>query len=422
MGAVLAAALAVSGACGGGDDDEPAAGADVELVTADVERVAPSPSSPVDEVVAGIDAFGLRAEQMLAAEGGGNTVLSPTSIAVAFAMVSAAADEATADRIAAVFGFPGAPDVHEAMNGLTATLASANRTDPDRGDVVLDVANSLWAQSGFEIGQEFLDTLAAQYGAGLSTTDFESDPEGGRRAINASVAESTRDRITDLMPEGSVTADTRSVVVNAIYLKAAWETEFVEDLTEPRAFHLADGTAVDVPMMHGSLPGVRAAVTDAYTAAELPYVGRDLGMLVVVPNGSASLDDVLADLGDGGLGAVADGLGDAMVDVTLPRWDTGTAADLAAILTELGLPIPGGALPGIAPDLEITAAVHAADITVDEAGTEAAAATAVVIRETSAALPGEIVELVADRPYLFAVRHVETGAALFVGRVADPRG
>jgi serpin B len=422
VGAVLAATLAVAAACGGGDDDEPAAGADVELITAGVERAAPSPSAPVDEVVTGIDAFGLRAERMLAAEGGGNTVLSPTSIAVAFAMVSAAADDATAERIAEVFGFPGAPGLHEAMNSLTATLASANQTDPDRGDVVLDIANGLWAQSGYEIGQEFLDTLAAQYGAGLSTADFESDPDGGRRAINASVAESTRDRIAELMPEGSVTEDTRAVVVNAVYLKAPWDTDFAEDATAPQAFHLAGGTTVDVPMMHGSLHGVRAAVTDAYTAAELPYLGDELAMLVVVPNGSASLDDVLAGLGDGGLGAVAAGLGAAAVDVTLPRWHSGTAADLAAMLTELGLRIPGGALPGIAPDLEITAAVHAADITVDEAGTEAAAATAVGIGVTSAPAPGEIVELVADRPYLFAVRHVETGAPLFVGRVADPRG
>jgi serine protease inhibitor len=107
VGAVLAATLAVAAACGGGDDDEPATGADVELITAGVERAAPSPSSPVDEVVTGIDAFGLRAERMLTAEGGGNTVLSPTSIAVAFAMVSAAADDATAERIAEVFGFPG---------------------------------------------------------------------------------------------------------------------------------------------------------------------------------------------------------------------------------------------------------------------------------------------------------------------------
>jgi serpin B len=107
-----------------------------------------------------------------------------------------------------VFGFPDQPGLHEAMNSLTATLDQANRTDPERGDVVLDLANTLWAQSGFDIGQPFLDTLATAYGAGVPTTDFENDPEGGRRAVNESVAEATRDRIPDLMPEGSVTEDT----------------------------------------------------------------------------------------------------------------------------------------------------------------------------------------------------------------------
>lgn len=118
---------------------------------------------------------------------------------------------------------------------------------------------------------------------------------------------------------------------------------------------------------------------------------------------------------------MADSLTGATVDLTLPRWDTGGATDLAPLLTDLGLPIPGGALPGVAPDLEIGAAVHAANITVDEAGTEAAAATAVELEVTSAPVD-DIVTVVADRPFFFAVRHVETGAPLFAGRVADPRG
>jgi serpin B len=424
VAALLALAL-VAAACGdggGGDDEEDAVSADVVLVEGDAERAAPSPSAPVDEVVGGIDAFALRAEQLMAAEGGGNTVLSPVSIATAFAMVEAGADDVTAARIADVFGFPDRAGLHEAMNSLTATLDAANRSDAERGDVVLELANALWAQSGFEIGRPFLDTLATQYGAGVPTADFESDPDGGRRAINASVAETTRDRIPDLMPDGSVTEDTRAVVVNAVYMKAPWENELSEDATAPRPFHLADGTSVDVPMMHDASLHVRAAVADTYTAVELPYLGGDLAMLVVVPTGTAALDDVLAGLGDGGLGSVAAGLAPATVDLTLPRWETGSAVDLAPLLTELGLPVPGGALPGIAPDLEIGAAVHAADITVDEAGTEAAAATAVGIEITSAPLPGEVVTVVADRPYLFAVRHVETGAPLFVGRVADPRG
>lgn len=394
---------------------------DVEVIQADVERVSPAGDAPVDEVVAGLDAFALRAERLAAADTGGNTVLSPASIATAFAMVEAGADEATAARIADVFGFPDEPGLHEAMNSLTATLDAANRTDPDRGEVVLDVANTLWAQRGFDIQQPFLDTLATQYGAGVPVTDFEHDPEGSRGAINDAVGEATRDRIPDLMPPGSVTEDTRAVVVNAIYLKATWATEFSEDATAPQAFHLADGTTADVPMMHAPSLSARAAQTERYVAVELPYLDGDLAMLVVVPVGSSTVDDVVADLGEGGLATVAAGLGDATVDLTLPRWDTSTAVDLGGMLTDLGLPVPGGSLPGVAPGLEIGAAVHAADITVDEAGTEAAAATGVAMRVT-AAPPGQMVTVVADRPYLFAIRHVETGAPLFVGRVTDPRG
>jgi len=419
---LLASVLAVgSAACGDDDGDEAAPAADVVMVESDIERASPAASAPVDELVAGINAFALDAEQLMADESGGNTVLSPVSMATAFAMVSAGADDTTRGQIAEVFGLPDEPGVHEAMNSLTAALEAANRTDPERGDVVVDTVNTLWVQSGFDIEQPFLDTLATHYGAGVPTADFEGDPEGGRQAINDSVGEATRDRIPDLMPEGSVTEDTRTVVVNAIYTKAPWVHEFAEDATAPGPFHLDDASTVEVPMMHDPSLAVRAAVAPGYTAVELPYVGDELGMLLVVPDEGVALDEVLAGLGDAGLGGVTAGLSAATVDLTLPRWDTESAVDLAPLLTTLGLPVPGGTLPGIAPDLEIGAAAHAANITVDEAGTEAAAATAVGIEATSAPALDEIVTVVADRPFLFAVQHLPTGAPLFVGRVANPQ-
>jgi serine protease inhibitor len=394
----------------------------MELVRADVERAAPAPGSPVAEVVRGIDAFGLRAEALAAAESGGNTVLSPASIAVAFAMVSAGADEATRRAIATVFGFPDPPGLHEAMNALTTELAATGGSVLGQGDVVLDVSNEVWTQSGMPIEPTFLAALATWYGAGVPTTDFHHDPEGSRAAVNASVAEATRDRITDLMPPGSVDSSTRLVAVNAVYLKAAWSTSFEPDLTAPAPFHLAGGGTVDVPMMRTAPTlSAQAVVAGHYAAVELPYLGGELAMLLVVPTGPATLDDVLAEVAPGGLASVAAGLRRVDVRLTLPRWHNGTALDLTGMMAVLGLPIPGGAFPGIAPDLELQAAVHAADITVDEHGTEAAAATAVAIRATAAWLPGEVVEIVADRPYLFAVRHLGSGAPLFVGRVADPR-
>jgi serpin B len=425
LAAVLAGALvATAAACGDGGEDDDGAGtpADVEVVKADIAQAAPSPDAPVDELVAGIDAFALDAERLMAAESGGNTVLSPMSIATVFAMVSAGADDVTRDQIAEVFGLPDEPGVHQSMNSLTTALAELDHTDPERGDVVLEAVNTLWAQDGFAIEEPFLETLATEYGAGVPTVDFAGDPEGSRQAINDAVADTTRDRIPDLMAEGSIKPETRAVAVNAIYMKAPWLHEFPEDATEPGPFHLADGSTVDVPMMHDPSLAVRAVEADGYTAVELPYVGGELAMVLLVPGEATTLDAVLAGLGDAGLGAVTDSLGAATVDLTLPRWDTGSAVDLGPLLTELGLPIPGGSLPGIAPDLKIGMAVHAADITVDEAGTEAAAATAAGIEVTSAPLEDEIVTVVADRPFLFAVQHVATGASLFVGRVAEPQG
>jgi serpin B len=199
------------------------------------------------------------------------------------------------------------------------------------------------------------------------------------------------------------------VLVNAVYLKAAWATPFSEELTVDAPFHRADGTTVSVPTMRASSLDARYARADGYVAVELPYVGGELAMLIVVPDEpSVSFPQVGADWTAG------------PVNLSLPRWESRAALDLASVMTELGLPLPGGDLSGIAPDLEIGTAVHAADITVDESGTEAAAATAIVIRTTSAVVGPPPVEITVDRPFLFAVRHVGTGAPLFVGRVVDP--
>jgi serpin B len=350
-------------------------------------------------LVAGIDRFASSVERILARTGG-NTVFSPTGVAAAFAMASAGARGRTVDDIARVFGFPDQPGLHSAMNALTAALDGID-------DVA--VANSLWAQAGFSIEPPFRDTLALHYGAAVWMTDFMHDPGGSRSAINGWVADATRDRIPQLLDEGAIGERTRLVLVNAVYLKAAWRTPFDEGATFEAPFHRADGTTVSVPTMHASGLDARYVVADGYTAVELPYVGGELAMLIVVPDdGGAPLPQVDTNLTAG------------PVNLALPKWESRVALDLASVMTELGLPLPGGDLSGIAPDLEIGTAVHAADITVDETGTEAAAATAIVIRTTSAVIGHPPVDITVDRPFLFAVRHVDTGAPLFVGRVMDP--
>lgn len=387
----------------GGSGDQPG------LVMADLERATPSPDAPVDAVVSGLRDFAL---ELAATQPEGNLVVSPTSIGVAFAMAEAGASEGTAADIVGVFGFPDQPGMHEAMNALTSQFDAANHDD-----VILELANAVWGQTGQDFGQSFLDTLAQDYGTGVETTDFSGDGEGSRQAINDWVSEVTRERIPELVPDGMITPETVVMLVNAIYLKAAWESQFVPEATSDEPFHLADGSTVDVPTMTRSALFTQAAVGEGYTAVELPYVGRDLSMVVVVPDETGTLADLEAGLTGAGLADIVAGLESNAVDLSLPRWDISTQLDLAEPMSALGLQIPGGDLSGIAPGVAIGAAVHAANITVNEEGTEAAAATAIA-GVTSA--PTEVLTVRVDRPFLFMIQHNETGTPLFYGRITDP--
>lgn len=366
------------------------------------------PAGPT-ELVAGIEGFARSVERILVRRGG-NTVFSPTGVAVAFAMAAAGARGRTVDDIARVFGFPDRPALHEAVRAVTAVLEGAG---PGFGsdDVDIALASAIWAQAGMDIRPGFVDTLAGHYGAGVRTTDFVGDPAGSRRAINGWVAEATRARIPELLGRDAITDDTRVMLVNAVYLRAAWSRAFPPDATADRPFHRADGSTVEVPTMRAAGVPARYGSGDGYTAVELPYVGGELAMLVVVPSDRSA--------GPPALGEVAAGLRSGRVDLALPRWETDAAVDMGPVLTELGLPVPGGDLGGIASALEIGVVAHAATITVDENGTEAAAATAVGV-ELVSARTDRPVEVTVDRPFLFAVRHVGTGAPLFVGRVMDP--
>jgi serpin B len=424
----VAAALAITlllAACGsdgsdGGDTSSDDAGdttpSDAPEVKADLARVNAPADAPVDQLAAGLQGFAVD----LAAQSppGENLVVSPASIAVAFAMAEAGADDATAADIAETFGFPDEPAVHEAMNSLTATLAAANHEGSDEGSegVTLELANSLWGQEGSEFGAEFLDTLATQYGAGVRPVDFAGDPDGARDAINGWVAEATRDRIPDLLDE--VDPATVVALVNAIYLKASWQTPFTEESTADAPFTLADGTAVDVPTMRASALNVSAADGDGYQAVQLPYDGNELSMVVIVPDEGTALADFEAGLAGDGLAAILDGLEPRAVDLGLPRFEAESQLDLGPPLTALGLPVPGGDLSGITPGAGIDAAVHAANITVDEKGTEAAAATAVM---GVVSAPTDVLAVDVDRPFLFVVQHDATGTPLFYGRIIDPR-
>jgi serpin B len=284
--------------------------------------------------------------------------------------------------------------------------------------VVLRIANALFPQHDMPLEAAFLDALAARYGAGAWQVDYRTDPEAARLAINAWVARETQNRIPSILNPGDVTIGWRLALANAIYLKAAWLNPFIEDATAPADFRLADGSRVSVPTMLAQAD-FSFATGAGWSAVQLPYVGRDLAMLIVVPEDLTALEPLL----DAALLTIATSLETTQVELRLPRFDIESRADLGELLEALGMPTAftsDADFTGIttAEALRIASVTHQANLTVDEKGTEAAAAT-VVGMDTTGGGP-EPVKFRVDRPFLVVLRDVPTGAIVFLARVADP--
>lgn len=382
-------------------------------------------TSPQDAVAAadGINAFGLELYRLLAADGT-NVVISPASIALALAMARAGARGATAAEMDAVLHGVASDDHAAWLNALDAALATRTGTfKDDNGQdvkVSLRIANAPFAQEGMPLQQAYLDALASRFGAGLRLVDYIGQTEAARKLINGWVDDQTEHRIPELLVPGVLTPLTRLTLVNAIYLKAAWEFPFDPEATESAAFTLLDGSTVDVPTMT-TTESLRYATGSGWQAVELPYVGRQLAMTLILPDDLAAFE---RDLTAASLGEITGALADRSVTLTMPKFGMETKAQLGGLLATLGMPAafdPQAAdFSGIttAEKLVISDVIHQANIDVDEKGTEAAAATAVVMRATAA--PGEPVTVHLDRPFLFALRDLQTGTVLFLGRVADP--
>jgi serpin B len=376
-----------------------------------------------EDAAAAINAFGFDVYAALRT-GDANLVFSPASIQLAMAMARAGARSETADQMDRVMHDLGSDRLADALNALDQALADRNGTFPDgegtQHDLILRIANAPFAQRDFPFEEAYLTALAERFGAGVRLVDYATDPEAARQVINGWVDEQTEERIPELLPQGVINELTRLTLVNAIYLKAPWLLPFAEQATEVGTFTRPDGTTVEVPLMTSE---TRLGYADGrdWQAVELPYLGETLAMTLILPDDLHGFEDELdADAFE----AIVGSLASTNVRVTMPRFDIETKAGLADILDGLGMPLafdPDRAdFSGMtsAAQLYITAVVHQANITVDEAGTEAAAATAVVIGATSA--PPTPVEVRFDRPFLFAVRDLGTGAILFCGRVTDP--
>lgn len=399
-----------------------------ELLTASgVTRERPQDPGAVEPLVEGLSAFGHALIGTLDAKTK-NVIVSPLSIAYAFGMVRAGALGETAEQIDQVIGFP-KQGLHPALNAITQDtvtvsgppprpVAGAKRSpDQPPAPPIVAVANGLFVRASFEVRQEFLRVLAAQYGAGVRTVDFTTDQ--AVEVINAWAAKQTADRIKKVFEE--LDPDTALVLANAVYLKADWQAPFESGLTRDEAFTKADGSKADVPMMHNGTLRARYAEGDGWQAVELPYAGGELVMRVVVPASVSALPDLLA---PASLAAVGDALRSGTVDFAMPKFDFATDVQLMQSLQRLGMSVPFDPNAadfngiGVKENLYISQAVHKANITVDEWGTEAAAVTAIGMRTT--AMPVVDARIRADRAFAFAIVHKPTGAQLFVGQVADP--
>ena len=354
----------------------------------------------------------------------GNLFYSPYSISSALAMAYAGARGETESQMAGTLSFLlDQEDLHAAFNWIDLALnARGEIAFPYEGEgFELSVVNATWGQRGYSFLRSYLDTLAVNYGAGLRLLDFISDPEGAREAINDWVSDETNERIVDLLPPGSIDGNVRLVLTNAVYFNAPWLKPFEVGETVTGTFEPLDGVTVDVPMMHQTEMFAYAS-WDGGQAVELPYNGETLSMVVFVPDRGtyeafeAGLDDTLYE-------EIVGTLEPREVDLQFPKFEYEYDVSLVDPLTELGMTdafTEAADFSGIdgTRDLSISDVLHKAWVSVDEAGTEAAAATAVTV--SLVAYPAPPVVLAINRPFLFVIRDVPTGTILFVGRVVNP--
>lgn len=376
---------------------------------------APQPVA-ASSLVEGNRAFGLALYRRLAAEPG-NQFLSPISIAGAFGPVTAGAEGETRAEIARALGFPGGggAGLHPALGGL---LRGLEREQPG---ATLSIANALWVQRGFALKPAFVATARGDYDATVEELDFAAADAAARRINGWSNAE-TRGRIPTLVTPQLLGGTTRLVVTNAVYLLADWRDPFIPAMTRPQPFRLGGGGVRQVPMMHRS-GHYRWMSGDGFTAVDLPYRDERLSMTVFLPTTADGLAAFEARLGEPLLRQwleTLDGRQPQPLDLAFPRLEIERDYDLVPALRALGIGRAfgdGADFGGISDSgLRISDVIHKSFVKIDEKGTEAAAATAVIMQESSRP------EFRADRPFFFLIRDKESGAILFLGRIVDPAG
>jgi serpin B len=391
-------------------------------VTADVAEAAPAAKGEQDFAFAFLHAL----------DKSSNVAFSPHSLSTAFAMLTDAADGQTLQEVEQVMHFPQTDEAfHRSQDALQLGLAARNhaalQTEQQTVDAqILTESNDVWIRDDVPPQPSYLDTLARFYGVGVHHADFPLHPEESRVAINAKVSDDTHALIPELIPQGAIDPDTVSVLTNAIYFKAPWENHFAAPVAGD--FHQLDGSVTSAQLMHG---GGRLAYYggDGFVSVAVPYYGGELELMLVVPDAGA-YETVRTSLSSDALTQIVGARQMEQVELTLPKFDVKSTVPATEILKALGMKTPfdqdAAQFPKFASEkynnVFVSQVLHQATVAIDEKGTEASAATAIILAGTTSAIiePPTPKVVTVDRPFLFVIRDNPTGAVLFVGQVVAP--
>jgi len=352
----------------------------------------------------------------------GNLFFSPFSISTALTMTYAGAKGETASEMKDVLHLTmDGEALHRAYGGW---IDSLNRRG-EEGAYLLEVANALWGQNGTRFLDDFLHLVQSAYGAGLKEVDFISNPEAARQTINAWVEEKTADKIKELLARGTITDMTRLVLTNAVYFKGKWKGKFNDMFTRDEPFTLAGGIEIETPMMQQT-ERLAYMENENFQALGLPYVKNELSMIILLPREMDGIGDLEKSLSASGLAACIDAMETRYVEVCFPKFKMTSEFQLNDALSAMGMSrafhegtADFSGMTGNR-DFFIWAVVHKAYVDVNEEGTEAAAATGLVMGVTSVMPEKQPVVFRADHPFLFLIRDNESGGILFMGRVMNP--
>ena len=386
------------------------------------EKISEDQKTARQTVVKGNNEFALELYAKLRTQEG-NLFFSPYSISTALAMAYAGARGETESQIAKALHFSTTPSAAGGFAGEFGAIVKDLNVRGAKGSYELNVANALWGQRGYGFLSEFLELIKNSYGGELNEVDFVNASETARQTINSWVEKQTRNKIKDLIQQGMLNSMTRLVLTNAIYFKGNWARRFEKDKTKESPFTLTNGKEVNVPMMNQTAE-FNYMEADDFQGLELPYVNDELSMIILLPrkvDGLRGLEEKLVlEKFSGWLSE----LSKRKVIVSIPKFRLTSQFGLADVLQSMGMTEAFSGKANFSGmngkrDLFISAVIHKAYVDVYEEGTEAAAATGVIMKTTSV-MPGQIPVFRADHPFLFLIRDNKSGSILFIGRAMNP--